>query len=271
MLKSISALIITAALLVSCNTYNKVVKSYDRELKYETAKKNYVLKSYGRAASLMEDLVYFMKGTNNAEESLFLLSMTYFKQKDYATAAQYFRTYYTAYPRGIFAEEARYYTGVSLFLDSPEAQLDQTQTYQAIQELQMFMEYFPESDRKERAQQMQFELQDKLVYKDYLSAKLYYDLGDYMGNNYEACIVTAQNALKDYPYTNLREDISILILRARYQMALHSIEEKRIDRYRETVDEYYAFINEFPESKYMKEAATIFNNSEKMINDNNIE
>lgn len=267
MYKNVLSIIIIALLLASCNSYNKVVKSYDRELKYEMAKKSYMKKSYGKAASLMEDVVLFMKGSANAEESLFLLGMTYFRQKDYTTASQYFKTYYTTYPRGSFAEEARFYCARSLYLDSPEAQLDQTQTYQAIQELQLFLEYYPDSERKEMAQQMQFELQDKLVYKDYLSAKLYFDLGDYMGNNYESCIVTAQNALKDYPYTNLREDLSILILRARYQMALHSIEEKRVDRYRETVDEYYAFINEFPESKYMKEATTIFSNSEKNIND----
>lgn len=267
MLKSISTALIIAILLVSCNSYNKVVKSLDRELKYETAKKSYMKRNYSRAASLLEDVVYFMKGTANAEESLFLLGMTYFRQKDYLTASQYFRTYYTTYPRGAFAEEARYYSGVSLYLDSPEAQLDQTQTYAAIQELQLFMEYYPDSPRKGEAQRMQFELQDKLVYKDYLAAKLYYDLGDYMGNNYEACIVTAQNALKDYPYTNLREDLSMLILRARYSMAQHSIESKRVERYRETVDEYYAFINEYPESKYLKEATTIFNNSEKNITD----
>ena len=97
---------------------------------------------------------------------------------------------------------------------------------------------------------------DVLAKKIYLSAKLYYDLGDlaYIGNNYQASIVTAQNALKDYPYTNLREELSILILRAKYQMAHKSIEAKKLERYRNTIDEYYAFKTEFPDSKYMKEA-----------------
>lgn len=251
----------------SCNSYNKAVKSYNNNLKYEMAKKNYIKGSYGRAASLMEDVVMFMKGTANAEESLYLLGMTYYNQKDYVTASHYFKTYYTTYPRGAFSEYARFNSAKSLYLDSPEAQLDQTGTYQAIQELQLFLEYYPNSVYKDEAQKMQFELQDKLVYKDYLAAKLYYDLGDYMGNNYESCIVTAQNALKDYPYTNLREELYILILRAKYQMALHSVDEKRTDRYRETVDEYYSFKNEYPQSKYIKEATNIFNNSEKYIKD----
>lgn len=137
----------------------------------------------------------------------------------------------------------------------------------------MFMEYFPMSDRKELAQNMIFELQDKLVEKEYLSAKLYYDLGSYSGNavysstgnNYLAAIVTAQNVLKEYPYTKMREDLSILILRAKYHMAKESVLEKREDRMRETVDEYYAFKNEFPESKYMKEVETIYADVSKYV------
>ena len=61
----------------------------------------------------------------------------------------------------------------------------------------------------------------------------------YYGTTY--CFL--QNALKDYPYTDYREDLSILILRAKYEMAVNSVEDKKMDRYRETVDEYYAFKN----------------------------
>ena len=129
------------------------------------------------------------------------------------------------------------------------------------------MEYHPGSDKKLEAQQMIFDLQDKLVYKDYLSAKLYYNLGNYMGNNYESSVITAQNALKEYPYTHLREDLSILIIRAKYGMAQNSIEEKKQERFRDTIDEYYAFKNEFPDSKYLKEATNIFNASTKEIKD----
>ena len=196
-----------------------------------------------------------------------MLGMSYYNQKDYSTAAQTFITYTNTYPRGTFAELASYHAGKALFLDTPEARLDQSGTYTAIQQLQTFLEYYPASSKKQEAQDMVFALQDKLVLKEFMSAKLYYNLGNYMGNNYESCVITAQNALKDYPYTDYREDLSILILRAKYEMAVNSIEEKKIDRYRETIDEYYAFKNEFPESKYLKEAEKIFNESQKVIKD----
>ena len=85
------------------------------------------------------------------------------------------------------------------------------------------------------------------------------------GNNYQAAVITAQNALREYPYTRFREDLSILILRAKYDMAKASVDEKKQDRMRETVDEYYAFKNEFPESKYMKEVESIFKDAHKFV------
>lgn len=254
-------------LLSSCGEYNKLLKSTDYDYKYEAAKTYFAKGQYSRAATLLNELISILKGTDKAEESLYMLGMSYYNQKDYQTAAQTFIQYYNVYPRGTFAELARFHAGKALYLDTPEPRLDQSATYSAVQQLQMFMEYFPQSAKKEEAQKMIFALQDKLVMKEYLSAKLYYNLGNYLGNNYLSCVITAQNALRDYPYTNLREDLSILILRAKYELAVYSVEDKKPERYREAVDEYYAFKNEFPESKYTKESERIFKESKKILKD----
>jgi outer membrane protein assembly factor BamD len=258
---------LAAMLLSSCGEYNKLLKSTDYEYKYEAAKNYFAKGKYSKSATLLNELIPILKGTDKAEESLYMLGMSYYNQKDYQTAAQTFITYYNSYPRGTFAELARFHAGKGLCLDTPEARLDQSGTYKAIQELQMFLEYFPNSTKKSEAQNMIFELQDKLVQKELLSARLYYNLGNYMGNNFLSCVVTAQNALKDYPYTHYREDLSILILKSKYEMAIYSVEEKKGERYRETIDEYYAFVNEFPESKYLKEAEKIFKESKEIIKD----
>ena len=265
MKKNILITLLAALLLSSCGEYNKLLKSTDYEYKYEAAKNYFAKGQYNRAATLLNELIAILKGTDKAEESLYMLGMSYYNQNDYKTAAQTFTQYYNVYPRGTFTELARFHAGKALYLDTPEPRLDQSGTYNAIQQLQMFLEYFPNSAKKDEAQNMIFALQDKLVMKEYLSAKLYYNLGNYLGNNYESCVITAQNALKDYPYTNMREDLSILILRAKYEMAVFSVEDKREERYREAVDEYYAFKNEFPESKYMKDADRIFKEAQKIL------
>lgn len=267
--------LLSAGLLSSCGEYNKVLKSADYEYKYEAAKGYFAKGQYSRAATILEELLQILKGSTNAEESAYMLAMTYHNQGDYVTASQYFNTYYTTYPRGLYTELARFYSGKSLYLDTPEPRLDQSSTYKAIQELQMFLEYFPQSKRRDEAQNMIFELQDKLVEKEYLSAKLYYDLGSYTGNssysstgnNYLAAVVTAENALKEYPYSKKREDLSLLVLRAKYDMAKASVDEKKNDRMRETIDEYYAFKNEFPESKHLKEVENIFKDASKYVKD----
>lgn len=281
MKKFIVIALLFGAFLTSCGEYNKVIKYADYEYKYEAAKSYFGKGQYTKAATLLEELVTILKGTANAEESLYMLAMAYYNQGDYITASHYFANYYTTYPRGTFAELARFHSGKALFLDTPEPRLDQSSTYKAIQELQMFMEYFPDSKRKTEAQLMIFNLQDKLVMKDYLSAKLYYDLGTYTGNasmttdrringnNYLACITTAENALKDYPYTTMREEISILLLRAKYELGVESVLEKKEERMREAIDEYYAFKNEFPESKYMKEVERIYKDASKYVKELN--
>ena len=277
MKKYIIIALVSGSVLTSCGEYNKVLKSTDYENNYEAAKSYFGKGQNTKAAAILEELITILKGTDKAEESLYMLGMTYYNQGDFITASHYFSTYYNTYPRGTYTEQARFYSGKALFLDTPEPRLDQSSTYKAIQELQMFMEYFPASNRHQEAQQMIFDLQDKLVMKDYMAARLYYDLGSYTGNssysttgnNYLACIVTAQNALKDYPYTKLREDISILLLRAKYDMAKESVEEKKEERMRDAIDEYYAFKNEFPESKYTKEVENIYKDAKKYVKEIN--
>ena len=277
MKKYIIIALVSGSVLTSCGEYNKVLKSTDYEYKYEAAKSYFGKGQNTKAAAILEELITILKGTDKAEESLYMLGMTYYNQGDFITASHYFSTYYNTYPRGTYTEQARFYSGKALFLDTPEPRLDQSSTYKAIQELQMFMEYFPASNRHQEAQQMIFDLQDKLVMKDYMAARLYYDLGSYTGNssysttgnNYLACIVTAQNALKDYPYTKLREDISILLLRAKYDMAKESVVENKEERMRDATDEYYAFKYELPESKYIKEVENIYKDAKKYVKEIN--
>lgn len=255
----------------SCGDYNLVVKSNDYEYKYEAAKQFYAEGQYNRAATLMQDVIMALKGTDKGEESLFMTGMSNLYARNYEAATSYFRKYYETYPRGIFTEEARFYCGKALYENTPEPKLDQTATYEAVSEFQDFLELYPESPLRDRAQNMIFALQDKLVEKEYLSAKLYYDLGTYFGNcttggsNYQACIVTAQNAIKDYPYTTRREEFAILILKAKFELAENSVAAKKEERYHDAIDEYYGFTNEYPESKYMKTAQDLFMKAKKYV------
>ena len=259
--------LLSTAILSGCGEYNKVLKSTDYNYKYEYAKRAFEEGKYTQAYTILEDIVTVFKGTDKAEESLFLLGMSYYENKDYLSSGSYFRTYYQHYPKGKYAELARFYCGYGYYLDSPETQLDQTGTVKAIEELQNFLEFFPKSDKVSIAQNAIFELQDKLVKKELENATLYYNLGNFMGNNYESAVIVAKNALKDYPYSKYKEQLELLILKSRFQEANQSTDEKKEDRYRVVIDEYYSFINDFPESDNRNEADNIFKIASKHVKD----
>ena len=251
-------LIISTAILLfsSCaQEFNQVYKSDNVQYKYEYAKECFAKGKYVRAITLLQELVTLQKGTENAQESLYMLAMAEYNSKDYETAAQYFKKYFQSYPKGKYAEIAQYYVGQSLFMSTPEPRLDQSRTIQAITDFQTFLDLYPDSKFKPQAQQRLFDLQDKLVEKELHSAQLYYDLGTYFGNcnyggnNYEACIITAQNALKDYPYRRLRENFALLLMKSKFELAEQSIESKKLERFQDAEDECYGFINEYPDSK----------------------
>ena len=266
-------LLLVLTMLTACSEFSAVVKSDDYEYKYEAAKALYADGQYRQAAELFSMLLAPLKGTSYGEESLYMLAESNLKAKDYESAAMFFKKYYQVYPKGHYMEMARFNSGYSLYKQVADIRLDQTSTMEAIREYQDFLDYCPNTSLKEQTHAVIYELQDRLVEKEYLSAKLYYDLGTYTlnsiygGNNYEACVVTAQNALKDYPYASagLRENLSILILRAKYHLARQSVEAKRVERFRDAIDEYYAFENDFPESKYLQEANSIFRYSQRMV------
>lgn len=258
--------LLPAALLVlsSCNEYNALLKSTDIDARYEAAKQYYFGGQYNRASTLLYDLLAATKGTDRGQEALYMNALSHFKNKDYDSASDFFKKYYETYPKGYYHEDARLYAGLALFMNTPEPILDQTDTYKAISEFTGFIESMPASKYRQEAERCIFKLQDKLIEKEYASAKLYYDLGTYFGNcteggsNYQACIVTAQNAINDYPYSERREDFAILVLRSKFDLATQSVEAKKAERFQSAAEEYYSFQNEYPESKFMKKANELF-------------
>jgi len=254
--------------------FNRVFKSSDFDYRYEYAKQCFATGKYSHAENLLIDLINFKKGSEDAEESLYMLAMSQYMNKDFEAAAATFRKYHSTYPKGKYAENALFHVGQSLYEGAPEPRLDQTPTIGAINAYQQFLDYYPESKMRRTAQNRLFDLQDKLIIKELLSARLYYNLGGYFGNvnsgnesNYISCIVTAQNALKTYPFSKWREEFALLIMKSKYQLAENSTEDKRLERYRDAEDECYGFLNEYPESKDKPLAEKYIEKCKKAIND----
>lgn len=268
-------LVFGALLLCSCaGEFNKVYKSTDKDYRYEYAKQSFAEGKFSRSSMLLMDLITQKKGRDDAEEALYMLGMSEYKNRDFESASATFKKYFQTYPRGLYAEQASFYIGQSLYESSPEPRLDQTPTIGAINAYQQFLDFFPDSELRPKAQERLFELQDKLIMKELLSAQLYYNLGGYFGNvnsnnesNYIASIITAENALKLYPFTKWREDFSLIIMKSKFELAENSSDDKRLERYRDAEDESYGFLNEYPESKNTQLARKFIDKCKKVVGD----
>lgn len=249
----------------SCGEYYKVQKSQDIAERYSYAKKYYNEGRYGRVITLMEDIIPNLSGSSEGPQSTFILADSYFRNKRESEAAQYFKTYCTSYPKGEQIEEARYKAGYCNFLASPEPRLEQSATISAIQELESYLDYYPKGKYRKEVESMLFNLQDKLAEKELLSAKLYYNLGLYLGNNYQSCVITAQNAIKDFPYSKHKEELMFMVLKAKSEEASLSVIEKQQERVREAIDHYYNYLNIYPEGRFLKEATRLNEKMQKLL------
>jgi len=254
--------------LSACSNYGKLQKSNDAEKKLQMAKNYFLEKKYTKSIPLFEAVLTPFHGTPQAEEILFLMACSYMNTKDYLSASEYFDTYLRSFPRGKFAEESHFLIAYCYYLDSPDVRLDQTATENAIYAFSEYIELYPAGIHVDDSFKYINEMENKLAYKVYLSAELYYNLGLYGGNNYRACVVTSENLLKEYPDCQYREQTVFLILKSKYKEALLSVEDKKYDRYSEVVDEYYRYANEYPDGKFIKEANKMMKDARKIVGEN---
>jgi outer membrane protein assembly factor BamD len=252
-------------LSTSCSNYQKLLKSNDTDLKFEKAMEYYNNGDYKRAATLFNDVMRSYRATERGELSHYIYADCLLKAREYMLAGHYFTVFVQSYPSSAYAEEAQFNAAYCSYMLSPTARLDQTETNKALEGFQLFINLYPTSKRVKEATAFMDELRDKLAYKAYLNAKMYYDLGSYLGNNYLSAVITARNTLDDFPDTKYREELYFLILDAKYKEAVNSVEAKKDERLRDTLDEYYSFINEYPESAYLSNANKIFQDINKLL------
>jgi len=265
--KSLFILLLIMVFFTSCGEYQRLLKSRDPEEKYQAALRYFNDKQYVKSQTLLDDVTNYYKGTERSEDIIAYLARSYMGQKQYESATNYYQAYVRNYPKGKYATEAYFQIGHCQYLDSPDARLDQGTTKKAIEAFEKFVELYPESPYAEQAYQEMAELYDKLALKELKSAQLYYNLGSYLGNNYLSCEIVAKNALKNYPSNKYQEEFSWLVLQAKYQQMINSIEEKKLERARDAQDEYYNFVTEYPNSKHRKEAERMFAQIKKIIKD----
>lgn len=258
--KALSALCICLLLFASSCKFQKVLKNGTADEKYEQALKLYAEKDYSRALQLFDQLIGTLRATEKAQKIAYMYAYSYYHQKDYTLASYYFKRYSNNYPNAPETEECLFMSAYCNFLNSPEYSLDQSITQEAIKDLQLFTNTYPNSKRVSECNDLMDQLRFKLELKDYKMAKLYYRMDDYA-----ASIQAFGSILKEFPDTPHREEILFLIFKSYYKYAKESIDSKKKDRHSKALISYNEFVSQFPESEFLKEAIDLKERSKKEL------
>ncbi len=245
-------IVILLAVLTGCNGYQKLLKSNDTELKYKKALEFYNEGDYYKAIQLLDNLRSVTRGTSRAEDVFYYYAQAHFKNKEYILASYYFKTFAKSFPRSEKREEALYMAAYCKYLQAPRYNLDQTVTKEAINELQLFIDRYPQSKLVIDASRLVNELEERLEKKQYENAMLYHKM-----ERWEVAAYSLQVFLDEYPVTDYKQEALFFILDARFNYAQNSVKEKQKERYKEAVDAFENLIAEFPETRYKSKAEKI--------------
>jgi outer membrane protein assembly factor BamD len=258
--KSIFYIIIVALFFGACGEYQKAVKSNDAEFKYKVAKELFENEEYQKAYPLFDDLLILYRGTEQAADVYWYYAETSFNLKDFILAAYHYKNFAKTFPGHPKTEMAYYMVAYCYYLQSPDYSLDQTYTFKAINDFQLFANLYPTSDKLLGANELIDILRAKLEKKAFERAKLYYKT-----SHFQAAVVAFNNVLDQFPDTDYRQDLLYYRVLAAYRLADNSIESKKRQRFIEARTAYREFTTLYPNSEYTPEVKAMYENIEQII------
>ena len=254
-------LLIPFLVLTGCSSeFTKVLKSTNYEYKLKKADEYYVHKKYRFAEQLYEELFPVFKGSDKFEDLYYKYAYCSYYQKNYTNAENLFKGFLGVFPNSSRAEEIAYMHALTYYKQSPNVQLDQTNTNKAIGMMQAFINTYPNSPRIADANKIIAQCRAKLEEKDYLAAKLYFNL-----QMYQAAGIGFTNLLNAYPESTKGDSYMLMAVKSFYEFAKLSVFDKQEERYSKVTAEYFDFADRYPDSKLLKEAEVYKNLSQTNI------
>jgi outer membrane protein assembly factor BamD len=259
-----SALLVVSlsfVLLTGCGkSMSKLLKNPDASYKLRRAEQFFVKKEFIKAQQVYEDIMPFFKTSKEFEDIYYKYAYCAYNLSDFMNAENLFKSYLEIFPTSARAEEIDYMRAYCYYKQSPKAQLDQTNTVRAMGMMQTFINTHPGSPRNKEATEIIDICRAKLETKDFLSAQLYYELGQF-----RAAGVAFTSLLNVYPESYRADEYKLMVIKSYFRFAEMSIEEKKVERFEQVVTECFEFTDRYPESKWKKEVDNFLNQSQNNI------
>ena len=237
-----------------------MLKGSDYNLKYEKALEYYNNDQCYKSLPLLEELMSYFRMTNKGGDVYYYYAKNQYCMGDFYLAGYYFKRFVKNFPQSSRVEECAFNSAICLMMNSPDYYLDQTESYKAIDEFQLFMSKYPNSYLIDSCNNMVTNLRNRLELKSFEKGKLYFKM-----EKYRSATIALNTTILEFPNTKYKEEVLFLILKSNFLFASNSINSKKIVRFEESIKSYYTFVDSFKNSKFAKEAESFYLSSLKEL------
>jgi len=251
-MKKIVASVLVLVFLASCSEYQRVLKEEDIAKKYKLGVELFEAGKYEKANRLFLQIVPKYRGKPQAEKLMYMHSKAFYETKDYMSANYRMERFVEAYPKSERIDEMAFLAAKSYYQISPPYSKDQTETIDAVEKLQEFINRYPGSEYFEEANAMVQELDAKIEKKAYEIALQYHTTGPFH-RYYNSAITAFDNFLEKFPGTRYKEDVLFYKFDSAYQLAVNSVPWKQKERTEKAFTFYKNLKRFFPETKYLEQ------------------
>ena len=207
---------------------------------------------YDRAIPFFQGVFDFGRAHQWAADAQLLLARSYAANKEYILAANEFSRFVEIYRQDPRVPEAEFERAMTFYARSPRFQLDQTDTRQAIQSFQLFLNRYPDHEKAAEAQARIEELRDKLAHKQFDVAEQYELRG-----LFRAAAHSYEVVFDKYPETRWADDALLGAIRAYIAYSDQSVEARRPERLQKALDSYQRLLL-ISDSPLLKEAEALY-------------
>ena len=251
---------LTLSFFISCSEYNKVLKGSDYNLKFDKAIEYYKNDQCYKSLPLLEELMSYFRMTSKGEDVYYYYAKNQYCMGDFYLAGYYFKRFVKNFPQSSRVEECAFNSAICLMMNSPDYYLDQTESYKAIDEFQLFLSKYPNSYLVDSCNNMVANLRARLERKSFEKGKLYFRM-----EKFRSAIIALNTTILEFPNTQYKEEVLYLILKSNYLFAINSVLSKKVERFEESIKSYYTFVDSFKNSKFANEAESFYLSSLKEL------
>ncbi len=258
--------LIASFILISCGSQDQIRPGDSLEVAFDKAMNLYDRGRYGDAARAFETVVSVGRGTETGQQAQFYIAESYFNNRQFALAASEYQRYHVFFPRSERRPDAQFMEAFSYYRLSPRYNLDQSDTYRAIERFQLFISQNPNSDKVAEAAEHIDELREKLARKKFSAANQYMTLARRQASNYRSAALYYGMVIDRFPETSYAERALANQIRAHVFFAENSVPARQAERFEKAIEAYETYVQLFPRGENRQLAEEFYDRATSGMN-----